>query len=271
METNEQKVLRELASGAAKKIPYVGAVAGPLVKVLWVIKEPSLWDQIKDQVIAYVDAVTFNQRLNALRARLKGYASTLEYINGLEGATQYQNLQSFLLVLETDRYLFYETSGDQDKVRQTLPLFTPMAVTQVTVASMVAGMSDVFDSSRNQEAFSRKYESLKKEYSDYGYPSVVNATKWRVEQIEVTSKSTSGQFGTQKWTSTQIKCYDKFKKETIIDGTYGFGGQGFPAQVRDEYLINDYKKKITNQTKGYWEDTVLSKLQYWGAPAFITL
>lgn len=268
METAEQKALRTISAEAAKKIPYVGSVAGPLVKVLWVIKEPSLWDQIKDQVGAFVEKKLVEQRLNALNAKLKGYASTLDFICTLEGKSQFTDLKAFQIVLETDRYLFYETSGNNDVVRQTLPLFTPMAVIHVMVSNLVASLSDEFEKvESNRKAFNAKYESLKKEYSDYGYQSAVNTANWRINLVEISSKTETTHFSGQSINYTTLKCYDRFENKTIVDRKYS--QFEFKDQISDNNKMNNYKKSIAGQTREYWEDTVLSKTTNWGSPAKI--
>lgn len=268
METSEQKALRAVSAEAAKKIPYVGSVAGPLLKILWVVKEPSLWDQIKDQVGAFVEKKLVEQKLNALNAKLKGYASTLDFICQLEGKSQFSDLKAFQIVLETDRYLFCDVSGTSDSLRHTLPLFTPMAVIHVMVSNLVASMADEFEKSvSNKNVFNAKYESLKMEYANYGYDSAVNTANWRINLIEISSKTQTSHISGQSFSTTTLKCFDRFEGKTIVDKNYS--QFEFVDQTKDSMRMNNYKKTIANQTRGYWEDTVLSSTLNWGSPAKI--
>jgi hypothetical protein len=270
METEEQKALKKISVAAAKKIPYAGTIVGPLIDVLWIVKNPSLWDQIKDQVGEFVDKKLFEAKLNFLSARLKGYTKTLEFINTLEGKTQYDELKSFQLILETDRPLFYEDSKDGDKVRQTLPLFTPMVVVHVMISNMIASLSDddSFESSiRNKQAFTAKFETLKREYSDYAYDSVVDCLKWRMSKIEVTRKeySLGGGFSSQpSLGGYEIECYDRFEKKTLFKANH------MPAlplnYISDERNINRCKGAVSKKAQEYWEETVLSVLHPFGCP-----
>jgi hypothetical protein len=260
METKEQKQLKEISVMAAKKIPYVGEVAGGLIKVLWVIKEPTLWDQIKNQVAEFVEKAIVEERLNILQKRLKGYQTTVEFISTLEGKTQYDELKSFQLILETDRPLFYDTSGNSNTLRQTLPLFTPMTVIHIMISNLVVTLSEQYDSYQNTNAFNNKYESLKHEYATYGYNSVVTARQWRIDQIEITSVNKTSSFSGGSITTTELKCIDKFEKKTIHNKTYFTDPIGLFSDTR---MVNNYKKDITNKTTEYWENTVLSVIRPW--------
>jgi hypothetical protein len=264
MDVSTQKQLRDLSSDAAKKIPYVGSIAGPLVKVLWVVNEPSLWDQIKNEVEEFVDKKIVANNYAALSLRLAGYNKSLKYLENKSGKLQYEELNRLQHSILVDSPFFMSTTASDKAMSELLPLFTPMALLHVMVRNLIAGMSEQFESDpSNQLAFIQDYETLKESYVNYGEEKTATATKWRTELVVISRTESSGTFiNGQKITTVHVKCEDTFKKKVIINADHTTNYDPFGAG-KDMKTANNYKSDIEKKTRTYWDEQVTDVLKLW--------
>jgi hypothetical protein len=264
MDATTQKQLRDLSSDAAKKIPYVGTIAGPLVKILWVIDTPSLWDQIKNEVEEFVDKKLVVNNYNALSLRLTGYNRVLDSLKNKSAKLQYSELKTLQTTILADSPLFMSTKASDKVASELLPLFTPMALIHVMVRNLIAGMSEQMESDPNDQlALIQDYETLKESYVKYGEEKTATATKWRTDQVVISRTESSGSFiNGQKTTTIHVKCEDLFKKKVIINADHLTNYDPFGAG-KDMKTANNYKSDIEKRTRTYWDEQVTDVLKLW--------
>jgi hypothetical protein len=264
MDANTQKQLRDISSDAAKKIPYVGTIAGPLVKILWVIDTPSLWDQIKNEVEEFVDKKIVANNYAALSLRLSGYSKVLDSIKNKSAKLQYGELKTLQTTILADSPFFMSTTASDKATSELLPLFTPMALIHVMVRNLIASMSEQMESDPNDQlALIQDYETLKELYVKYGEEKTAIATKWRTELVTIarTDRTDPSLNGT-KITTTRVKCEDLFKKKVILDATHTANYDPFGAG-KDMKTANNYKSDIEKKTRAYWDEQVTDVLKPW--------